>query len=1106
MSQDLATMTNGVQAAGETLQTYESDICTALIGIACLQNHAPIALEAFKLWQTLVDTSTLPEKWQWQPNHFKATDCLLVLLAHLQLLADDQIHEATAIQLIKGSFHGLTSLEMSNDEALSNPPNLLTPACLPQLTHLHLKGYHHLPDFVLSCTQIRFLILKGCQLEQLPTGIGNLQQLEVFDASCNRLSSLPPDFVQLRQLRCLKLSSNALDEIEEGVGDLPALTEVELNFNFLLTLPKGFARQQVQLQGWANPYLQLDDALAEKLALDYQTNKDIEDHKGYTSRQRTAFGLFLYAFCGQHKLGLKGGDQVKIPDDYNLFEKLMVFEANLHPLSKKVDYVFIKSELIDRHIVGYVHGKVFEKIRHVFPDFECRLNAISRSDLYRLIDDSRLLSYAQNLPFNDTYILAYWKTPENIKNIKVDLENKVEEFLPDWLFRYSQVKELNLRDNQLVAVDEKLASFETLEGLDLSFNHLEHLPPGIPSLPHLRKLNLSNNELKTMIGLDQLTKLEILELNHNLLEILPSNGWGALVELKALYVNNNLLKLLPDNGWEALTKLETLDLKGNQLLYLPESIAQLPALKNLHLAHNCLRDIPAPLLEKGLVSIADFIHNYCEIPNQLKADCLDYLKELAAKEKKGQGQTSRLKTSPLLTQLFCLALFSTDADIRAACAQLLKQWLNDEEALLLEAWRYQTSVDYIALWQYLRRVNAMWRIPLHWRGIDVWVSRLTLKMTKRVLLSQQRLTCLPAFYFKHWRNTWVDLSHNHLRRLPQSLGHLQDIRRLDVSHNGLKLLQGGTFKQLSNVRNLNLSVNLLEEIPHTLFSELPHLANLDLGHNYIESLPYIAESSTKLKRLNLSLNSFSQVSSELVKLQGLQYLNLSYNQLGKNVSVQALPLEVSYMDKLTHLDLSYNFLDNLPPGIGLCERLEWLNLSQNNFEEFPVGLYDSLTLEMLDLSHNYLRQLPDDIAVIETLQQLILTGNPLPLEEVKRVKKLLPQTEVIFVQKVTIPSPTSPSKMYEPTKAALNLHLEAKVCVEGGQFERAIKYYKQAALSGDLASMDALGILYKKLQKNREASYWLLKAIDQGEMDAKKELAEVYRAMNELGKARYWYS
>lgn len=1031
-----------------------------------------------------------------------------------------ECHNATLENFIIREAKKIEVLTLDGRYLESFPVHLLNHHHFVALRHLRLRRFSQVPDFVFLFNQLKSLSITSGQVTEisndisklfllekldlshnalttLPKAIGQFKQLnelslannrlqhigdlsqlfklEKLDLANNRLATLPPTMGKLHELKELSLACNQLDYIDESISYLLRLAKVDLNFNFLLTLPQGFAREQVSITAWANPYLQLEPALANKLAQDYAQNKEVPNSKGYTSRQSQSFVLFLYAFGEQHQLNLNVTKKFKLPAHYNIFEKLVIFDGLINPMSKTIDYMFVKTELIDRQITGYVQGKHFEKIKQVFPDFEFKLESITRSEIYDLVDDSRLLSYAQNLPYNDTYLLQYWKTPENIREIQINWEDKGFSTLPDWLFRYTQLTKLNLNSNRLRAIPDDIQKFTQLEELDLGYNLLKTFPEVIFKLKRLKKLNLGVNRITELPSLENLPNLVELKLNHNQLEQLPAQGW------------------------EKLQSLATLDLSANLLTTLPKELAQLPVLQHCDVRYNRLAELPAWLVEKEVLDSLDVLYNYCDVPDFLKEATLRYLQRLQTQEK----STFRLENT--LTNLFCLAHFSTDADLRAASMAVLKAWLDKETYEALEGFVYHKSVDYVQLLLFLRKVKAVWGGYLLWEGVAAWLPRLQLKMTKRVLLSSQGLAGLPSFYLKPWQNNWVDLSHNHLRRLPQALSHINEIRRLDLSHNGLKVLQKEALKPLANLRNFNLATNLLEQVPPALFNALPYLANLDLSHNHIDHLPHIAAGNTQLKKLDLSLNNLSQVSAELVKLEGLQYLNLSYNHLGKQSQIDALPLEISYMDKLTHIDLSYNFLSQLPPGIGLCEKLQWLNLSQNSFEELPVGLYDSLTLEMLDLSHNYFKQLPDEIAVIETLQKLVLTGNPLPPEEIARVKQLLPNTEVVFGQATTnVPKKIS-AKIYESTPVNEQLNRHAKIFTKDQQFKQAVKHYKGAALLDDLAAMYALGKLYKDQQKEVEGIYWLLKATHQGAPGAKQHLAELYHIRGELGKARYWY-
>jgi leucine-rich repeat protein SHOC2 len=157
-----------------------------------------------------------------------------------------------------------------------------------------------------------------------------------------------------------------------------------------------------------------------------------------------------------------------------------------------------------------------------------------------------------------------------------------------------------------------------LAELDLSGNHLTHLPKGIGQMQALRKCYLHNNSLRELppditCG-GSCPDLRELWLDHNELTTLPSDwsgprrmvtlqlGWnhlsqlpdgiGNLCMLRQLLVQQNELQSLPDTLC-GLKQLSCIALRANQLAALPASIGQLSCLNRVLLGVNPIGSSPS---------------------------------------------------------------------------------------------------------------------------------------------------------------------------------------------------------------------------------------------------------------------------------------------------------------------------------------------------------------------------------------------------------------------------------------------------------------------------------------------------------------------------------
>ncbi|XP_010277900.1 PREDICTED: putative disease resistance protein At4g19050 [Nelumbo nucifera] len=236
----------------------------------------------------------------------------------------------------------------------------------------------------------------------------------------------------------------------------------------------------------------------------------------------------------------------------------------------------------------------------------------------------------------------------------------------------------------------------------------------------------------------------------------------------------------------------------------------------------------------------------------------------------------------------------------------------------------------------------------------------------------------------------LDLSETKLKRLPQSLSNLTDLRRLflrgcscletfpnleplgklevlDLSgaRNLNEVGDDTTFKHVRHLQILNLSGTAIQQLPS--LSQLCQLQQLILtGCSNLSILPYM-QVLTALKVLNLSgATTLSSVQS-LNCLQNLEILDLS------KTLVECLPLLPSMLRQLILRDCSKL---RLFPNLESLGKLEVLDLSgaRNLNEVGDDTIFKHVShLQILNLSGTAIQQLPS-LSQLGWLQKLILTG------------------------------------------------------------------------------------------------------------------------------------
>ncbi|KAL6621201.1 hypothetical protein ACP70R_033633 [Stipagrostis hirtigluma subsp. patula] len=103
----------------------------------------------------------------------------------------------------------LTDLSVVRVLDLGDCTGPVTPVCLDGIRKLLL---------------LRYLSLKGTDVSELPTEIGELRCLETLDVGYTKVKELPPSIVRLKRLKTLSCSASAMEQI----GQLASLRELEL--------------------------------------------------------------------------------------------------------------------------------------------------------------------------------------------------------------------------------------------------------------------------------------------------------------------------------------------------------------------------------------------------------------------------------------------------------------------------------------------------------------------------------------------------------------------------------------------------------------------------------------------------------------------------------------------------------------------------------------------------------------------------------------------------------------------------------------------------------------------------------------------------------------
>ncbi|MBS0603883.1 MAG: leucine-rich repeat domain-containing protein [Verrucomicrobia bacterium] len=160
-------------------------------------------------------------------------------------------------------------------------------------------------------------------------------------------------------------------------------------------------------------------------------------------------------------------------------------------------------------------------------------------------------------------IKAWYDDPANAdllnSIVALDLSNLGLKAIPPQITKYTQLRQLNLSNNQITDVSA-LENFTQLARLNLSHNQITDIAV-LGNLTQLSRLNLSSNKITDVAGLGILARLEELNLYDN--QITDVSALGNLVQLCKLNLSNNQITDVSTLG--NLVQLCKLNLSNNQV-------------------------------------------------------------------------------------------------------------------------------------------------------------------------------------------------------------------------------------------------------------------------------------------------------------------------------------------------------------------------------------------------------------------------------------------------------------------------------------------------------------------------------------------------------------
>ncbi|KAA0710481.1 Leucine-rich repeat-containing protein 69 [Triplophysa tibetana] len=185
--------------------------------------------------------------------------------------------------------------------------------------------------------------------------------------------------------------------------------------------------------------------------------------------------------------------------------------------------------------------------------------------------------------------------------------------LPEDYARLTWIVILKLNNNYLSDLPPELKFLQQLTELNLGNNAFEEVPSVLAHLCCLKKLYLYGNKIRHLSSqvLEGLPNLVLLNLNHNNIEVIPSEIM-LLANLESISVTHNHVEHIPvELG--SIKSLREINFTNNKLTGIPQQLYSLTQLRKLYLARNNLTELPEGVLGWKNLKILDVAGNHLSV-------------------------------------------------------------------------------------------------------------------------------------------------------------------------------------------------------------------------------------------------------------------------------------------------------------------------------------------------------------------------------------------------------------------------------------------------------------------------------------------------------------
>ncbi|CAI5718491.1 hypothetical protein KXD40_000149 [Peronospora effusa] len=520
----------------------------------------------------------------------------------------------------------LTSLDLSNNKLEGCLSEQLGKLYKLRELGLEGNMLTKLPDSIGELVHLEVLRVENNQLRTFPSTIGRLRNLKTLSAHSNQITDLPLSFGLLTGLLTLDMSKNRLVTMGDALPELVSIKYIDLRQNKLEvfpTLPKNNTCLDQLFLGF-NMLREIPDDIILNV-MESITVLDVRDNKlqHLSDRIPQLYRLKTLDVTNNDLHDLPAGLGYLKHLDHLLVEgnplrsiRRAIISSGTEPLKKYLRTrggppvgVDAMEEEVDEFTIRQRNTEQDEPMAEEPPHEDEYLfrNAAASGNLHLV--DMKL----KRLP-DQLHSAGKYNFGETLLQLDIS-ENWLLE-LPEAIGDLKSLHSLTAEKCGLKSVHPSIAMIPSLEHLRLSKNSLTTDAVNAMLVAEsrssiclsLKELDLRNNNLTDIPQkLQYLELMDTLVLSSNRLRVLDGFPWSTMRQLSVLSVANNRLESC--GTVHQVPKLTSLSLENNELRQIPVELALCDNLRALYLAGNPQRGIRAHILSQGTEAVLKFLRN-----------------------------------------------------------------------------------------------------------------------------------------------------------------------------------------------------------------------------------------------------------------------------------------------------------------------------------------------------------------------------------------------------------------------------------------------------------------------------------------------------------------